>query len=397
MGKIQQLFLWISLLISHLCATDIVDVHGFVSQGFFISNTYNIIAENSLDGSWELREVGINVQRDLGNRFHVGLQLLSRDVGIYGNNKVVLDWAFGSCYITEQLTFSAGRVKNPTGFYGEIQDFDFLFPWIQLPSTLYHRGLRTLSASLDGIKANGSFDLKGAGSIDYALLLGTYDFGPSSDIEAYATHNGLDGVDSINIKFKTTSNIIYNTPIDGLRLNFTWSHTNETDFTFTTLVSGMSGTINRVMEMNWFFWGIQYNHAFFDLVSEYYSTYSPFTMNVAIDGVGTVMTQDTISRGGGGYVGASVRPKEWLSFSTYYQMYWDYYDPSSVLYTYDKNDDENINRDLAFTVGFNIRNNVVIKGEIHTVKGLALLPVKERIKNLDASYQYGLLKVSFNF
>ena len=90
-----------------------IDIHGYVSQGYLKSDKNNYLV-NSKDGSFEFTELGINFSKEF-EKLRVGLQLLSRDMGEFGNNEIKLDWAMGDYHLRDYLGFRVGKVKIPLG------------------------------------------------------------------------------------------------------------------------------------------------------------------------------------------------------------------------------------------------------------------------------------------
>ena len=58
-----------------------VDIHGFISQGFIMSDTYNYLTHNSKEGSFDYNEVGINFSKEMTDKLRLGIQLFARDLG----------------------------------------------------------------------------------------------------------------------------------------------------------------------------------------------------------------------------------------------------------------------------------------------------------------------------
>src|SRR5678810_917248 len=56
-----------------------VQLHGFVSQGAFITTSNNYLGR-STHGSAEFTEAALNVSSEVADRLRVGLQLFTRDV-----------------------------------------------------------------------------------------------------------------------------------------------------------------------------------------------------------------------------------------------------------------------------------------------------------------------------
>ncbi len=392
--------------------SDIVDIHGFVSQGLLVSNKNTFLADNSREGSLELREMGLNFQKEVGDRIRVGAQLLSRDVGVYGNNKVVLDWAYGEFKIHDMLRISAGRVKNQLGFYTDVQDFDFLTPWALLPSYFYDKGLRSLSANTDGIKVSGNIDVKKGGSFDYSFTYGFLDLGKETDIEAYGKTLGVD-LSNASVKNTFLTHLMYNTPIEGLKVNLSHLYLNDLSYKDvpkgTNPFNGNAITADAIQSNHWFFAGLQYQHSYFDIVAEYHlratkGDVTVFNMPISptIQSMTIKMDADTIVRQGG-YIGLNIKPIDWFSFGGYYQMYWhdthisDNEGDNANPVISELSETSNINNDVAITASFNILGNFILKVEGHFVKGTAMLSTEQNPDGLEDRWQYGVAKLTYNF
>src|SRR3569833_1631961 len=73
-----------------------VEIHGFVSQGYFITTKENQYpVGNSGEGAYNFNDFGINFARRVAPRLRVGLQLFAQDRGNFGNDKITVDWAYG--------------------------------------------------------------------------------------------------------------------------------------------------------------------------------------------------------------------------------------------------------------------------------------------------------------
>src|SRR5215472_4847702 len=70
-----------------------VQVHGFASQGFAYSGQNNYLTMKSSHGSFALTDVGVNASFQLTDRFHVGAQVYTRNIGHLGDWHPQLDWA----------------------------------------------------------------------------------------------------------------------------------------------------------------------------------------------------------------------------------------------------------------------------------------------------------------
>jgi len=404
MGFPVKQFLLFLIVITSLRATENgsvpVQIHGFVSQGFQISRGNSFLVDNSEKGSFEYRNVGVNFQKELGRRVRVGIQLISRDVGPFGNNKVMLDWAYGSYTIHNALTLSVGRIKNSLGFYSDVQDIDFLTPWASLPYYVYDKGLRTVTSSTDGAKISGNISLGRVGDLSYSYSIGTTDIGDNSDIEEYGN--------TINENFSDTEvdlvhvpQITYNSPIMGLSLNFAMY--NAKGFWFKGIernVGGLIATMDYEQDLNWYYAGIRYEGITFDLVAEYHhqemagtAFIHPFYHPL----IGDTLYNETMAdstRRVGGYVGFNIKPIELVHVGGYLQLHW------RDLYAGEGYDDpSHVSHDGALTLAFILHPSFVIKAEGHMVYGTALLSQEIHPPGVPVEdwWQYGILKLSYNF
>lgn len=93
-------------------------------------------------GVYENNELSIKPDSRLGlqgtttfdPQFSLTGQVVSRGAQ---NGKANLEWAYGSYYIDDQLTFQLGRKRLPLFYYSETQDVGFSYPWVHLPSGQY--------------------------------------------------------------------------------------------------------------------------------------------------------------------------------------------------------------------------------------------------------------------
>ncbi|HEY3936154.1 MAG TPA: hypothetical protein VGL97_01885 [Bryobacteraceae bacterium] len=148
------------------------DIHGFVSQGFAVSNHNNYLTMKTRDGSFALTDGGINVSSRISDKFRVGAQLYIMNVGELGAWRPQLDWAFGDYKLKDWLGFRVGKVKTTLGLYTDIQDEAFLTPWAILPQSLYPIDLRASTISHIGGDIYGEISLKRLGSLSYTAYVG---------------------------------------------------------------------------------------------------------------------------------------------------------------------------------------------------------------------------------
>ena len=58
-----------------------LQIHGFASQGYLLSNHYEYLGAETDKGTVEFNEFGLNVMSNLTDRLRFGIQLLARDLG----------------------------------------------------------------------------------------------------------------------------------------------------------------------------------------------------------------------------------------------------------------------------------------------------------------------------
>ncbi len=169
--------LLLTLLVPPHAACEDVDrpslVNGFLSQGYIRSSRNNFLLETSRDGSTQLSEAAVAINRRISDRFRIGMQFLARDLGSEGNSEAGLDWGYGEYRVSNLLGVRLGKVKLPMGLYNEERDSDFLRPTAFLPQSIYDEMSRDfLSAALGaGIFGNLLLGSRG-GLLNYSLFAG---------------------------------------------------------------------------------------------------------------------------------------------------------------------------------------------------------------------------------
>jgi hypothetical protein len=187
-----------------------VALHGFISQGAFVSTDNDYIGESSR-GSLELFEVGLNASSELTSHLRAGIQLFARDMGIF-DEAPRIDWAFLDYRWTRRLGLRAGVIKIPFGLYNEYADIDAGRLTILMPQSVYPVRNRDALLSHRGFSIYGDVDLGDAGSVDYQAWLGTLAI-PRSALTL--TNASLEHVDT---KYVTGGQLFWHPPIEGLRI-----------------------------------------------------------------------------------------------------------------------------------------------------------------------------------
>jgi hypothetical protein len=190
-----------------------IDIHGFVSQGAFVSTDNNYIGRSSR-GSVELLEVGINASKQLTESLRAGIQLFMRDFGDF-DSPPRIDWAFLDYRWRPWLGLRAGVIKMPFGLYNESVDVDAARASILLPQSIYPFRNRDVLLAHRGFSLYGTAPVCPAGDLEYTLWFGTLDIPANALILQGAT------LDEIDVKYVTGAQLFWLPPVDGLRLGGT--------------------------------------------------------------------------------------------------------------------------------------------------------------------------------
>jgi hypothetical protein len=195
-----------------------IRVHGFVSEGGFVSTANDAIGRSSR-GSLELFEAGLNVSADPVDRLRVGIQLFSRSVGNLRDDAPRIDWAYLDYRWRDWLGMRAGVIKMPFGLYNEYVDIDAARLPILLPQSVYPLRNRDALLSHTGVSLYGVAPLGTAGELEYQGWLGILTV-PREALDI----NGatLDEVDS---KYVTGGQVFWHPPVEGLRIGATYLRT----------------------------------------------------------------------------------------------------------------------------------------------------------------------------
>jgi hypothetical protein len=185
----------------------LLDIHGFVSQGAFISTANNYLG-HSKRGSVELTEAALNASREVADRLRVGLQLFAHDVGPLGDFGLRLDWGYLDYRWRQWLGVRAGRIKLPFGLYNEVNDVPAGRLPILLPPSLYPVDQRDFLLALNGAAVYGSPIVGPAGEIDYQAFFGTIFIDPTETTSILA----------IDVRRVLGAQVFWRPPIEALRV-----------------------------------------------------------------------------------------------------------------------------------------------------------------------------------
>ena len=203
-----------------------VQVGGFFSQGHLYSSDNNYPTADK-GGTWDFREMAVNVSTTVGSRLRLGAQAFAQRFGDIGGDKVILDWAVADYNFSPLLGVRAGRVKYPKGLYGEALDLDVVRPYVFLPNAVYNPVLRDFSASFDGAMVYGTLSL-GKHTFDYKIFRGDIPVSREKGVAEFYNDQGgglyaAAGVSQLSLDSVTGGQLAWTPPIAGLRLVYSYS------------------------------------------------------------------------------------------------------------------------------------------------------------------------------
>jgi hypothetical protein len=149
-----------------------VQVHSFASQGFAYSNQNNYLTMNTSRGAFSLTDVGFNVSIPVTDRFHVGVQLYSYNVGLLGRYRPQFDWALADYHFKDWFGVRAGKIKTTLGLFNDTQDMEFLHTYALLPQSTYPIDQRGETIAHIGGDLYGSIPVKKLGALSYTVYGG---------------------------------------------------------------------------------------------------------------------------------------------------------------------------------------------------------------------------------
>jgi hypothetical protein len=235
-----------------------VTLRGFVSQGYLHSSANRFLDTDTDEGTFAYSEAALNFTAQPQSKVRVAAQLLARDVGPQGNNRIVLDWGLGEYRAWDTLGFRIGRVKFPVGLYNTLADADVARPEILQPSGLYPLDRRDLTNAVDGGGVFGTISLGGAGYLEYEGMYGTLDIDDTYLLGRIMNSAGAGLVPALtalrfsNVNYVVTEqegksdrawggHVEWSPPVSGLRLR-TGVQGVSADFGGVTTYSAFAGT-----------------------------------------------------------------------------------------------------------------------------------------------------------
>ena len=195
-----------------------IDIHGFISQGYLVSDDYEFYNADTDSGTFEFNEMGINFTTDLTDNLRLGLQLLARDLGELGNDEVTIDWAYADYRFRNWLGLRVGKVKKPNGIYNQSRDIDSARTAVFLPSSMYNENYREAQLANKGIAIYGTLP----GHIDYQAVYGVFDVPLDGGVVRKVDEGQLGQLgfktEKVEVDPGYVVELLWDTPLEGLRI-----------------------------------------------------------------------------------------------------------------------------------------------------------------------------------
>jgi len=140
--------------------------------------------------------------------------------------KIKIDWALADYRVEDWLGIRIGQLKAPHGLYNEYRDIDSLRTFIFLPQSVYPEITRDVTLSIQGAGLYGLINMREGGRLSYQAFYGTQTIDPNSRLSENLAGFPQDTIDNESSKVdeKYAGNLIWDTPLTGLRLGASYSN-----------------------------------------------------------------------------------------------------------------------------------------------------------------------------
>lgn len=274
---LQIIFLQI-FFVNTVKATENINIHGFISQGYIKTTENNYFADTK-NGSFEFNEMGISFATNVTERLHLGMQFFARDFGNYNNDEVIINWAYGDYKLKDGFGIRAGKMKITLGLYNEYRDMDQLRTNILYPSGVYNESWRDMLSSINGCGLYGNVRLNLLGKLRYFLQAGSSNYSKDfsgmnileEQIPIYLNQffPGIEGnIKNSSSKGFYAGSIFLNSPfkLKGLKMGVSYyDNTISNDI----LLNQLPDTYSIKVKGNSFTASIEYVHNNYTFASEY--------------------------------------------------------------------------------------------------------------------------------
>ncbi|MDQ3563119.1 MAG: hypothetical protein M3436_02905 [Pseudomonadota bacterium] len=196
-------------------------VHGFLSQGYFLTTNNNLFGSSERGGSLDFTEIGVNASWVPRPNLQLAVQFLSRRAGEAAKSEPEFDFGLldYTAVATEErrLGVRLGRVRLPFGLYNDTRDVAFTRPSILLPQSIYLERTRELAVSGDGTMLYGEErSAWGNLGLEAGAFLARVD-----DENSELALLGRDFPGDLESRWSFIGRLTYSTPSEALRLAVT--------------------------------------------------------------------------------------------------------------------------------------------------------------------------------
>lgn len=338
-----------------------VQVGGFFSQGYLHSSDNNYPTA-SKGGTWDFREMAVNVSTTIGSRLRLGGQAFAQRFGNLGDDKVILDWAVADYNVSPLLGLRVGRVKYPKGLYGEALDLDVVRPYVFLPNAVYSLVMRDFSSAFNGAMVYGSVNV-GKGSLDYKGFYGDIPMSQRQGVADFYGALGLypgTGPTRLGMKSVYGGQLVYNTPLNGLKFVYSYSQFNDLETEGPLAPAPIFKAYSKIERFRWNTLSAEYLWGSWTFAGEFQRTKGGIVYGAP------PLVGRTIDTAGwnGWYLAAARRFKEKYEVGVYYGDLVQPYDSRG------RNHPSNYQKDTALSFRYDLNEHVTIKAEYHWIDGV---------------------------
>ena len=377
------------ILLISLCATlplfsfgnkNEVKIRGYVSQGYLYSNDNNFNAKTS-EGTFHFNEIGINFQKKISRKLHVGLQLSSRDLGNMENNTVRIDWAFADYQWKPYLGLRVGKAKVPVGMLSEYWDLDMVRTNIFLPLGVYPETFRDVFMTNRGLGIYGDYRIDILGKLKYNMMIGSDEIDTKGTFGRYVSSD----LQALDMKYKFNSNLTWETPLEGLSIGGSYI---QGDFKFEFPDPIYGGYAEGHVRPEVYIGSVHYRYNKLNISGEYllldinHLRSLPRSFNHPVYGPITVsLAEDQKSMGFYGKI--DYRINDMFEIGAYYTEFYPDKDDKdgkkittdmlNILSPQSKTEEYGWQKDICLSLRTDLMSSWIIKTEIHKMNGTASL------------------------
>ncbi|UCH95787.1 MAG: hypothetical protein JSV88_02780 [Candidatus Aminicenantes bacterium] len=386
-----------------------IDIHGYISQGYLISNRNNFLADTE-KGTFHFNELGINFSTELTDKIRLGIQFAARDLGDTGNDRVLIDWAYADYQWQDWLGIRVGKMKLPVGFYNKTRDIDMLRTFVLLPQGIYLENFREAANSLKGIGVYGEVSLNLLGDISYQVLIGTTEIDKDGSTAKSAREYGPVKIEKFDVDHLYSGSFIWEPPLKGLRLGATLVDTNIRAYArltediiipvefppyFLTVASRGDAATAEFPKTTVYTYSVEYTWKNLVLAAEYQLMDQDMMINMSgLEPLEFKLNSESY------YGSASYRFTDWFELGVYYMEFYK-----------DRNDKEGTGfnppysayqKDACACLRFDLNAHWTFKLEGHLVDGVALCLNQDNLNaagavEYDKKWAMFAVKMTFNF